>query len=124
MNKANEAAEAAAEKLALAGDECSEDMLTEALGAPWFEASEIWHFCGPYPDVSVSDENGNNIEARSGVAYGAMLGGLSIALSGTTVGHALVHPTDALVGSPHGLRRFHLRAPSAVCCFSFVLYYI
>ena len=48
-------------------------------------------------------EDGSNIEARSGVCYGAMLGGLSIALSGTTVGHALVHPTDALIGTPHGV---------------------
>ena len=49
-------------KACFSRNECSEECYTETLGAPWFEFSEIWHFCGPYPDVSVSDENGNDIE--------------------------------------------------------------
>ena len=48
-------------------------------------------------------QDGSNLKARTGVAYGATLGGIAISLAGTTVGHALVHPTDARVGLPHGI---------------------
>jgi len=48
-------------------------------------------------------QEGSNLYARTGVAYGALLGGIAISLAGTTVGHALVHPTDARVGTPHGV---------------------
>ena len=51
-----------AERLVLAGEECSEELLTEMIGGNWFEVSDIWHFCGPYPDVAVSDKTGNNIK--------------------------------------------------------------
>jgi alcohol dehydrogenase class IV len=47
--------------------------------------------------------DGSDLEARSGVAWGATLAGIAISLAGTTVGHALVHPTDARVGTPHGV---------------------
>ncbi|MBT4685003.1 MAG: iron-containing alcohol dehydrogenase [Candidatus Marinimicrobia bacterium] len=48
-------------------------------------------------------QDGSNLQARAGVAYGATLGGIAISLAGTTVGHALVHPTDARIGTPHGI---------------------
>ena len=51
-----------AERLVSAGEKCNEELLTEIIGGNWFEASDIWHFCGPYPDVAVGDEIGNNIE--------------------------------------------------------------
>ncbi|MCW8916112.1 MAG: iron-containing alcohol dehydrogenase [Magnetovibrio sp.] len=47
--------------------------------------------------------DGSDMVARSGMAYGATLAGLAISMAGTTVGHALVHPTDARVGTPHGV---------------------
>lgn len=47
--------------------------------------------------------NGDDLNARSKVAYGATLAGMAIAMAGTTVCHALVHPTDARFGIPHGL---------------------
>jgi len=46
--------------------------------------------------------DGKNIVAREKVAYGATLAGMAISLAGTTVCHALVHPTDARFGIPHG----------------------
>ena len=48
-------------------------------------------------------DDGNDLKARSGVAYGATLAGMAISIAGTTVGHALAHPTDARVGTPHGV---------------------
>ena len=47
--------------------------------------------------------NGNDLNARSKVAYGATLAGMAISMAGTTVCHALVHPTDARFGIPHGV---------------------
>ena len=47
--------------------------------------------------------NGNDLNARCKVAYGATLAGMAISMSGTTTCHALVHPTDARFGIPHGV---------------------
>ena len=48
-------------------------------------------------------KDGNDINARGKVAYGATLAGMAISMAGTTVCHALVHPTDARFGIPHGV---------------------
>jgi alcohol dehydrogenase len=48
-------------------------------------------------------QDGADLIHRSGVAWGAMLAGKAISMAGTTVGHALVHPTDAMVKLPHGV---------------------
>ena len=50
-----------ANRLVAAGEECNEELLTEVIGASWFEVSDIWHFCGPYSDATISDENENQI---------------------------------------------------------------
>jgi len=47
--------------------------------------------------------NGNDQAARAGMAWAATLGGVSIALSNTTVAHAMALPLGARLGTPHGL---------------------
>lgn len=46
---------------------------------------------------------GHDHEARARMAWAATLGGLSIALSNTTVAHAMGLPLGARLGTPHGL---------------------
>ena len=47
--------------------------------------------------------DGTDREARERMAWAATLGGLSIALSNTTVAHAMGLPMGARLGTPHGL---------------------
>jgi alcohol dehydrogenase class IV len=47
--------------------------------------------------------NGSDMNARSRMSWAATLGGLSIALSNTTVAHAMGLPMGARLGTPHGL---------------------
>jgi alcohol dehydrogenase len=47
--------------------------------------------------------NGGDREARAHMAWAATLGGISIALSNTTVAHAMGLPMGARLGTPHGL---------------------
>jgi alcohol dehydrogenase class IV len=47
--------------------------------------------------------NGGDREARAQMAWAATLGGISIALSNTTVAHAMGLPMGARLGTPHGL---------------------
>jgi alcohol dehydrogenase class IV len=47
--------------------------------------------------------DGANQDARASMAWAATLGGLSIALSNTTVAHAMGLPMGARLGTPHGL---------------------
>jgi len=46
--------------------------------------------------------DGNDIAARSDVAWGATLAGLGLSLAGTTAGHALAQPLGARTGLAHG----------------------
>lgn len=48
-------------------------------------------------------DNGADMEARENMAWGAVLGGVSIAQSGTTVPHALGQPLGARKGVHHGV---------------------
>ncbi|MDP2718959.1 MAG: iron-containing alcohol dehydrogenase, partial [Dehalococcoidia bacterium] len=43
-------------------------------------------------------QDGNNLEARTRVAWGATLGGISISQAGTTVAHAMAQPLGARMG--------------------------
>jgi alcohol dehydrogenase class IV len=47
--------------------------------------------------------DGADRDARAQMAWAATLGGLSIALSNTTVAHAMGLPMGARLGTPHGL---------------------
>jgi alcohol dehydrogenase len=47
--------------------------------------------------------DGDDQHARAQMAWAATLGGLSIALSNTTVAHAMCLPMGARLGTPHGL---------------------
>jgi len=47
--------------------------------------------------------DGSNKEARAEMCWAATLGGMSIALSGATVAHAMGLPLGARLGTPHGL---------------------
>jgi len=47
--------------------------------------------------------NGSDLEARSGVMYGSMLGGMAISLAGAGLVHSLSHVLGALKGVPHGI---------------------
>ncbi len=47
--------------------------------------------------------DGSDREARAHMAWAASLGGISIALSNTTVAHAMGLPMGARLGTPHGL---------------------
>ncbi len=47
--------------------------------------------------------DGGDREARTHMAWAATLGGISIALSNTTVAHAMGLPMGARLGTPHGL---------------------
>ncbi|MCX6030749.1 MAG: iron-containing alcohol dehydrogenase [Chloroflexi bacterium] len=47
--------------------------------------------------------DGGDREARAQMAWAATLGGISIALSNTTVAHAMGLPMGARLGTPHGL---------------------
>lgn len=47
--------------------------------------------------------DGSDLDARARMAWAATLGGLSIALSNTTVAHAMGLPWGARLGTPHGL---------------------
>jgi len=47
--------------------------------------------------------DGSDLDARAQMAWAATLGGLSIALSNTTVAHAMGLPMGARLGTPHGL---------------------
>lgn len=46
--------------------------------------------------------NGNNMEARSKMAWASTLGGMAISHVGTTLPHALGQPVSGLVDAPHG----------------------
>jgi alcohol dehydrogenase len=47
--------------------------------------------------------DGGDAEARAHMAWAATLGGMSIALSGATIAHAMGLPLGARLGVPHGL---------------------
>jgi alcohol dehydrogenase class IV len=47
--------------------------------------------------------DGNDLDARAAMSWAATLGGISIALSNTTVAHAMGLPMGARLGTPHGL---------------------
>ena len=47
--------------------------------------------------------DGDDYGARASMAWAATLGGISIALSNTTVAHAMALPLGARLGTPHGL---------------------
>ncbi len=48
-------------KLVSAGEECNESLLNELTGVSWYDLSDVWHFSGPFLDVSVKDEKGKDI---------------------------------------------------------------
>lgn len=53
--------------------------------------------------LPVAWRDGNNIEARAGMAWGSTLGGIAISQAGTTVAHAMAQPLGARMGLPHGV---------------------
>lgn len=53
--------------------------------------------------LPVAWRDGDNIEARAGMAWGSTLGGIAISQAGTTVAHALAQPLGARMGLSHGV---------------------
>lgn len=53
-----------------------------------------------FPEVC---QDGQNIQARTEMAWGSTLGGIAISQAGTTVIHALAQPLGARTGLPHGI---------------------
>lgn len=47
--------------------------------------------------------NGNNIEARSNMLLGSLLGGKALATAGVGLVHAMAYPLGGMFGIPHGL---------------------
>ncbi len=47
--------------------------------------------------------NGNNIEARSAMLMGSLLGGKALATAGVGLVHAMAYPMGGMFGIPHGL---------------------
>lgn len=52
--------------------------------------------------LPIAYADGNDLAARSAVAWGATLAGVGLALAGTTVAHALAQPLGARMGLTHG----------------------
>ena len=64
-------------------------------------AQEAARLAAGYLPKVVTD--GGDLEARARMSWAATLGGISIALSNTTVAHAMALPLGARLGTPHGL---------------------
>ncbi len=50
-----------------------------------------------------SIEDGNNMQARTGLMYGAVCAGLAFGIAGTAAAHAVQYPVGALTHTAHGL---------------------
>src|SRR5436305_10485333 len=55
--------------------------------------------------------NGRDAEARAGMAYASLLGGLALANAGLGVVHGLAAPIGGMFGAPHGSVCAALLAP-------------